>query len=72
MPIRIETEIPHKAEKVWAVVGTPDRIDWVNGVESCVYSDGIRRFKMDGAGDLAERILPVSYTHLTLPPIYSV
>ena len=29
MPIRIETEIPHKAEKVWAVVGTPDRIDWV-------------------------------------------
>ena len=57
MPIRIETEIPHKAEKVWAVVGTPDRIDWVNGVESCVYSDGIRRFKMDGAGDLAERIL---------------
>ena len=53
MPIRIETEIPHKAEKVWAVVGTPDRIDWVNGVESCVYSDGIRRFKMDGAGDLA-------------------
>ena len=45
MPIRIETEIPHKAEKVWAVVGTPDRIDWVNGVESCVYLSLIHKYE---------------------------
>ena len=57
MPISIVTEIPHKAPNVCALVGTPDRLDFVNLVESCVYSDGIRRFKIDGSCDLAQSIL---------------
>lgn len=57
MAIRIEHALPYAAEVVWNVVGNPARVDWVPGVESCAMDDDVRRFRMAGAGELAERIL---------------
>ncbi|TVS08323.1 MAG: SRPBCC family protein [Gammaproteobacteria bacterium] len=57
MAIRIEHPLDQEADSVWAVVGDPARIDWVPGVERCDLQDDVRRFKMTGAGELAERIV---------------
>jgi len=43
-------------EALWEILGTPDRVDWVPGVTSCEFDGEVRRFKMVGAGGLAERI----------------
>ncbi len=47
------------AANLWAIVGTPDRTDWVPGVTGCEYDGEVRRLTMPGAGDIAERILSV-------------
>lgn len=57
MAIRIEHALPFAADVVWNVVGDPGRVDWVPGVESCEMETDVRRFRMAGAGELAERIL---------------
>lgn len=57
MAIRIEHALPCAPEVVWSVVGDAARVDWVPGVESCEMDGDVRRFRMAGAGELAERIL---------------
>ena len=56
MAIKIEEVLPYPAAAIWAIVGQPDRVDWVPGVESAEFDGEVRRFKMAGAGGLAERI----------------
>ena len=56
MAIKIEEILPYPPATIWAIVGEPDRVDWVTGVESAEFDGEVRRFKMVGAGDLAERI----------------
>lgn len=57
MPIKIDVQLPFTADQVWVVLGTPDRVDWVPGVESCSLKDGVRSLVLPGAGAIKERIL---------------
>ncbi|MBV26691.1 MAG: polyketide cyclase [Gammaproteobacteria bacterium] len=56
MAIKIERIMPYSPATIWAIVGQPGRVDWVPGVESAEFDGEVRRFKMLGAGGLAERI----------------
>ena len=58
MAIKIEEILPYPPATIWAIVGEPDRVDWVTGVESAEFDGEVRRFKMVGAGGLAERDQP--------------
>ena len=60
MAIELEFQIPHAVADVWQVIGDPGRIDWVAGVAACDYDGKIRRFKMEGAGELAEEIIELN------------
>jgi hypothetical protein len=44
-------------EKLWEIVGTPDRVDWVPGVEGCEFDGETRSLKLPGAGQIKEKIL---------------
>ena len=37
MTILITEQFECDADQLWAIVGTPDRVDWVPGVKDCVY-----------------------------------
>ena len=52
---------------VWKIISNLSRSDWVPGVERITLKEDTRIFEMQGMGDLVERIITVSYTHLTLP-----
>lgn len=66
MAIELEYKLPHTVADVWQIIGDPSRIDWVAGVASCDYDGEIRRFKMDGAGALAERIFSIDHATHTI------
>ncbi len=55
--IRIEHAFQASADALWAIVGVPDRVDWVPGVTDCKFDGEVRQLAMPGAGDIAERIL---------------
>jgi uncharacterized protein YndB with AHSA1/START domain len=55
--IRLDFVLNASPDRVWQVVGDPGRTDWVPGVESCEFDGTVRRFVMQGAGRLSERIL---------------
>ena len=57
MAIKIEEFFHYAPEIIWAIVGDPGRVDWVAGVASAEFDGEVRRFKMVGAGELAERIV---------------
>ena len=57
MEITIEKVFDCQREKVWAVIGNPERVDWVPSASDCVFDGSIRRFRMEGAGQLAEKIV---------------
>ena len=57
MSIEVKYFLPYSSASIWAIVGSPGRVDWVPGVESCEFDGEVRRFKMEGAGELAERIV---------------
>ena len=57
MEITIEKVFHCEREKIWAVIGNPERVDWVPSASDCVFDGSIRRFQMRGAGQLAERIV---------------
>ena len=57
MSIEVKHFLPYPPATIWAIVGSPGRVDWVPGVESCEFDGEVRRFKMEGAGGLAERIV---------------
>ena len=57
MEITIEKVFDCEREKIWAVIGNPERVDWVPSASDCVFDGSIRRFRMEGAGQLAEKIV---------------
>lgn len=57
MAIKLERDLDFPPREVWAIVGQPDRVDWVPGVEGCVFDGEVREFKLPGAGAIKERIL---------------
>ncbi len=57
MEITIEKVFDCERERVWAVIGNPERVDWVPSASDCVFDGSIRRFRMEGAGQLAEKIV---------------
>ena len=57
MSIELEHEFAASADALWAIVGTPDRTDWVPGVQECHFDGEVRRMVMQGAGEVAEKIL---------------
>ncbi|HCD26061.1 MAG TPA: SRPBCC family protein [Gammaproteobacteria bacterium] len=57
MAVKIEHSLPYPPAQIWQIVGDPGRVDWVPGVAGCDFDGEVRRFVMEGAGDLAERIV---------------
>jgi hypothetical protein len=55
--VTIEKVFDCEREKIWAVIGNPERVDWVPSASDCVFDGSIRRFRMEGAGQLAEKIV---------------
>ena len=70
MSIEVKHFLPYSPATIWSIVGSPGRVDWVPGVESCEFDGKVRRFKMEGAGGLAERI--VSHDDVQMFMEYSV
>ena len=57
MAIEINHEFAASPEALWEILGTPDRVDWVPGVESCSFDGKVRSLVLPGAGAIKERIL---------------
>ena len=57
MTILITEQFECDADQLWAIVGTPDRVDWVPGVKDCFYDGEVRTLFLPGAGKIKERIL---------------
>ena len=57
MPVTMNKIFNCSPDKIWEIVGNPDRVDWVPSASDCVFDGSIRRFHMEGAGNLAEKIV---------------
>ena len=57
MAKEINREFAASPEALWEILGTPDRVDWVPGVESCSFDGEVRSLVLPGAGAIKERIL---------------
>ena len=57
MSVKFDQQFNYPADQLWAIVGTPDRIDWVPGAASCTFDGEVRSLSLPGAGDIKERIL---------------
>ena len=66
MAIEVRHVFRTTPQAVWDVISDPGRVDWVAGVESATYDGEVRRFKMTGAGELAEAILTLDATQRLL------
>ena len=66
MSVTIDHQFSATAEQLWAIVGTPDRIDWVPGATSCQIDGDIRSLTLQGAGRIKERILSHDHQKLTM------
>ena len=66
MSVTIDHQFSATAEQLWAIVGTPDRIDWVPGATSCQVDGDIRSLTLQGAGRIKERILSHDNQELTM------
>ena len=70
MSISIDKVFDCSPERIWNVVGNPERVDWVPSASDCVFDGTVRRFQMEGAGQLAEKIVERSDSQMLLQ--YSV
>ena len=57
MAVNIDHQFRATAERLWEILGKPDRVDWVPGVQHCVLEGDVRSLTLPGAGDIKERIL---------------
>ena len=57
MAVNIDHQFRATAERLWEILGKPDRVDWVPGVQHCVLEDDVRSLTLPGAGNIKERIL---------------
>ncbi len=54
--LEINADFDCDPQSLWAVVGDPNRADWVPSVSQCEYDGDCRTLTMAGAGQLVERI----------------
>ena len=66
MSVTIDHQFNTTAEQLWAIVGIPDRIDWVPGATSCQIDGDIRSLTLQGAGRIKERILSHDHQKRTM------
>jgi carbon monoxide dehydrogenase subunit G len=52
--------------RLWEIVGTPERADWVPGVTDVSFDGDVRSLNLPGAGQIKERILARDETALTM------
>ena len=57
MAVIIDHQFRTTADRLWEILGKPDRVDWVPGVQHCVLEGDVRSLTLPGAGDIKERIL---------------
>ena len=57
MAVNIDHQFRTPADRLWEILGKPDRVDWVPGVQHCVLEDDVRSLTLPGAGNIKERIL---------------
>lgn len=57
MSVKFNHQFNASADQLWAILGTPDRIDWVPGATSCTFDGSVRSLSLPGAGNIKERIL---------------
>lgn len=57
MAVIIDHSFNASADELWKILGTPDRVDWVPGVDRCVLQGDVRSLTLPGAGAIKERIL---------------
>ena len=57
MAVNIDHQFRTPADRLWEILGKPDRVDWVPGVQHCVLECDVRSLTLPGAGDIKERIL---------------
>ena len=57
MAVNIDHQFRATADRLWEILGKPDRVDWVPGVQHCVLEGDVRSLTLPGAGDIKERIL---------------
>ena len=55
--ITLTQEFPHSVEVVWGIVSDITRCDWVPSVESINLNGNVRSFRMEGIGEVQEKIL---------------
>ena len=55
--INLGEELPYTIDTVWKIISDVTRCDWVPSVESIVLEDRIRKFTMEGIGEVHEKIL---------------
>ena len=55
--IKLSEELPYTIDKVWKIISDVTRCDWVPSVDSIVLDESIRRFTMEGIGEVHEKIL---------------
>lgn len=66
MPIQKNVQFNCPSSKLWAIVGTPDRVDWVPGVMDCEFDGEVRSLTLPGAGQIKERILSRNNQEMTI------
>jgi len=66
MTVTIDHHFNATADRLWEILGKPDRVDWVPGVEHCALEGDVRSLTLPGAGDIKERILFHSDAHRIL------
>ena len=55
--INLGEELPYTIDTVWKISSDVTRCDWLPSVESIVQEDSIRKFTMEGIGEVHEKIL---------------
>lgn len=66
MAIEKIIQFPCSPAQLWAIVGTPDRVDWVPGVTECTYDGSVRSLSLPGAGSIKEQILALDDAAMTM------
>ena len=55
--IRIEKQIKCSAESLWELFADVTRSDWVPFADEIIFENDVRTFKMDGVGEIQEKII---------------
>ncbi len=55
--IRIEKQIKCSADSLWELFADVTRSDWVPFADEIIFENDVRTFKMDGVGEIQEKII---------------